>query len=82
MCCGSKREALQQRRRTTILPTPPPFALERERMPLVFRGNGSYLVTGSHTRQVYLFSSAKPQQPVDAEDAPQLLRTGLFEAAN
>jgi hypothetical protein len=31
---------------------------------------------------VYLFSSTQPQQPVDAEDAPQLLRTGLFEAAN
>lgn len=82
MCCGNKREALQQRRRTTIVPTPPPFAIERERTPLVFRGSGSYLVTGSHTRQVYLFSSAKPLQPVDSEDVSQLLSTGLFEAAN
>jgi hypothetical protein len=47
--------------------------------PVVFKGSGSYLVTGEHSRKVYHFSQEQPERSIDAKDASALLRTGLFQ---
>jgi hypothetical protein len=78
-CCGKKREELQQRRAMYVTPTPAPVAPAGPRTAVVFTGKGMYLVSGSHSREVYQFSSADPVQMVDAKDAPALIRSGLFQ---
>ena len=81
-CCGKKREELRQRRTMSVLPVSqaptPPCA----HTAVAFKGAGSYLVTGEHSRQVYRFSEMQPVQDVDLLDAPALLKTGLFQATN
>jgi len=80
MCCGNKREALQERRTLSVTPRPAPSASKPSRVPVVFRGTGAYLVTGPHSREVYHFSSSHPVQWVYAKDVGDLMRTGLFRA--
>jgi hypothetical protein len=45
---------------------------------LVYRGKGTVIIAGTCFRRVYVFSSRKPEQPVEAEDVGALLNTGLF----
>lgn len=81
-CCGKKREELHQRRTMFVTPNPAPVAPAGPRTGVVFTGKGVYLVSGSHSREVYRFSSAEPVQMVDAKDAAALIRSGLFQAKN
>jgi len=80
MCCGQKRQALQPRRIIPVMPSPARPQTAQRRNPLVFTGTGEYLVAGPHSREVYHFSSSRPEQWVDARDVSTLLRTGLFQA--
>jgi len=48
---------------------------------IVFTGIGSCAVAGSHSREVYYFSSEEPQLAIDAQDAPELLSSGFFHLA-
>ena len=77
-CCGKKREELQQRR--TMFVTPRPAQAAAPRAVVVFTGDGEYLVSGVHSREVYQFSSAKPEQMVHTRDAAALISSGLFRA--
>jgi hypothetical protein len=85
-CTGKKRDAIASWRTLSAIPTyPSPEALlasppvaTKPLTPIVFKGAGAYLVAGTHSRQVYCFSSNDPEQLVDARDAPGLVRTGLF----
>jgi hypothetical protein len=79
-CCGKKREELRQRRATYVASGSAPMESGQNLTPVVFRGSGSYLVTGEHSRNVYHFSQEQPERSIDAEDAPALLRTGFFQA--
>jgi hypothetical protein len=80
-CCGKKRvELLQQRRTMFVTPDPAPAAPSAARTAVVFTGKGAYLASGSHSREVYQFSSADPVGMVDARDAAALIRSGLFQA--
>jgi hypothetical protein len=80
-CCGKKRQELQQRRPMFVAPNPAPAApAGGARRAVVFTGNGVYLVSGPHSREVYRFSSAEPMQMVDAKDAAALIRGSLFQA--
>jgi hypothetical protein len=81
-CCGKKREELQHRRTIFVTPNPTPEAPASPRTAVVFTGEGAYLVSGQHSREVYQFSSAEPVQMVDAKDAAALIRSGLFQAKN
>jgi hypothetical protein len=81
-CCGKKRDELQQRRTMFVTPTPAPVAPAGPRAAVVFTGEGTYLVSGQHSREVYQFSSAEPVQMVDAKDATALIRSGLFQPKN
>jgi len=45
---------------------------------LVYRGKGTVIIAGTCFRRVYVFSSRKPEQPVEAEVVGALLNTGLF----
>jgi hypothetical protein len=78
-CCGKKREELHQRWAMFVTPNPA-RAAAGPRTAIVFTGKGEYLVSGSHSREVYQFSSAEPVQEVDAKDALDLIRSGLFQA--
>lgn len=51
------------------------------RIQVVFTAIGSCAITGSYSRKVYFFSSAQPEQSVDAEDVPELLDSGIFRLA-
>jgi hypothetical protein len=77
-CCGGKREAMRQKRAVAVLPPPPPPAPFRPGTRIIFKGTGSYLVTGPRTREVYRFSADRPEQSIDPEDAKALLKSGLF----
>jgi hypothetical protein len=84
-CCGKKREEILQRRTISVppappLPAPPLPAPAQPRTPVVFKGAGSYLVTGEHSRDVYHFSQEQPEQWIDPEDVQGLLSTGFFQA--
>lgn len=79
-CCGKKREELLQRRTMFVTPNPVRMEAAGPRTSIVFTGKGEYLVSGSHSREVYQFSSAEPVQEVDAKDALDLIRSGLFQA--
>ena len=79
-CCGQKREAMRQRWIVSVPPDPGPAVPAPPRTPVVFRGSGSYLVTGPQSHHVYHFSQQQPEQWIDAKDAAALLRTGLFQA--
>jgi hypothetical protein len=80
-CCGQKREELRQRR-TVFVATASPAPVESAgpRTPVVFKGTGSYLVTGPATGEVYCFSSQQPEQWIDPRDAVALIRTRFFAA--
>jgi hypothetical protein len=79
-CCGKKREEILQRRTISVPPAPPLPAPAQPRTPVVFKGAGSYLVTGEHSRDVYHFSQEQPEQWIDSEDVQGLLSTGFFQA--
>jgi hypothetical protein len=82
-CCGKKREEMQLRRTMFVTPNPAPIPALRATSPrteVVFLGDGAYLVSGPHSRQVYRFSSTEPVQMVDARDAAGLICSGLFQA--
>jgi hypothetical protein len=79
-CCGKKREEIRQRRTISVPPAPPPPAPAQPRAPVVFKGAGSYLVTGEHSRDVYHFSQEQPEQWIDPEDVQGVLSTGFFQA--
>ncbi|MFY9852602.1 MAG: hypothetical protein WAK26_01840 [Terracidiphilus sp.] len=79
-CCGKKREELRQRRMTYVPSNFAPLSSAQNLTPVVFKGTGSYLVTGEHSRSVYLFSQKQPERWIDEKDAAALLRTGLFQA--
>ena len=81
-CCGKKREELQQRRQMYVTPNPAPVAPDGPCTRVVFTGTGEYLVAGAHSREVYHFSSAEPEQMVDGNDAAALINSGLFRAKN
>jgi hypothetical protein len=77
-CCGDRRKAAASARRMPA-GMPQPTRLEAsKRVPLVFLGSGTYLVSGPHSRTVYTFSTDGPEQLVEERDAPALVRTGLF----
>ena len=83
-CCGKKREEMRQRQRIPVPAAPPPAAPltpapARPRTLVAFHGVGAYLVTGEHSRNVYLFSQEQPEQLADTEDVQVLLRTGFFQ---
>jgi hypothetical protein len=80
-CCGQKREELRQRR-TVFVATAPPAPAEPAgpRTPVVFKGTGSYLVTGPSTGEVYYFSERQREQSVDVRDAAALIKTRFFGA--
>ena len=79
-CCGKKREQIRQQRTGSVPPTPAPAGLSQSLAPVVFKGSGSYLVTGEHSRIVYHFSQKQPERWIDAKDAEALLKTRLFQA--
>ncbi len=79
-CCGKKREELRQRGVTYVPSNFAPLNSAQNLTPVVFKGSGSYLVTGEHSRNVYLFSQKQPERWIDAKDAAALLRTGIFQA--
>ncbi len=80
-CCGSEGEEARLTRGVSpqpALPAPPPPGRKVE---IMFTGIGSCVVAGSHSREVYHFSSEEPQQAIDAQDAPELLSSGFFHLA-
>ncbi len=79
-CCGKKREASHPRRTIRVTPSSAPTAPAAPlRTRVTFRGSGSYLILGPHSREVYAFSSKDPDRWVDPKDASALVRTGLFQ---
>jgi hypothetical protein len=76
-CCGKKREAMQKQQ-TIFQPPIAPIVAARSRIPVVFQGKGAYLVAGTHSHEVYEFPAERPEQLVDAKDASDLIRSGLF----
>ena len=79
-CCGKRREELRQARTTYAPSSSEPMESAGNLTPVVFKGTGSYLVTGEHSRSVYHFSQEQPERLIDARDAAALLKTRLFEA--
>jgi hypothetical protein len=79
-CCGKKREELRQRRTIFVVPDTASVAPPDPRTAVVFAGEGVYLISGAHSREVYQFSSAEPVQMVDRKDAAAMIRSGLFRA--
>lgn len=80
-CCGKKREVSQPRPRILVTPNRAPADPAPPRTLVTFRGTGSYLIAGPHSRRVYSFSSKEPDQWVDPKDALAMIRTGLFQIA-
>jgi len=78
-CCGKKREELRQLRPTYVPSSSAPMESAQNLTPVVFKGSGSYLVTGEYSRNVYHFSQDQPELWVDAKDAAALLKTRLFQ---
>ncbi|MGA3011816.1 MAG: hypothetical protein ABSD72_16275 [Terracidiphilus sp.] len=78
-CCGKKREELRRVRATYVPSSFAPMKSAQNLTPVVFKGSGSYLVTGEHSRNVYHFSREQAERSIDAKDAEALLRTGLFQ---
>jgi hypothetical protein len=79
-CCGNKREQIRQQRTVSVPLASAPAMLKQTLMPVVFKGSGSYLVTGEHSRSVYHFSQKQPERWIDPRDAEALLRTNLFQS--
>jgi hypothetical protein len=77
-CCGQKREQIRQQRTVYVQPAPAPEAPVLDLTPVVFKGVGSYLVTGPYSGNVYRFSQAAPEQRIDSRDAEALLRSRFF----
>jgi len=78
-CCGQKRAQIQQQRNFFVPPTPAPPHTPQNRTPVVFRGAGSYLVTGPRSGIVYRFAQGRPAQMIDARDAEVFLKTRFFQ---
>ncbi len=81
-CCGQKRAALIAASRTAPAP-----GARSDRAPapgpapavsLRYVGGRPVSVRGIASGHVYSFSRTAPLQPVNAADAPALLRTGQF----
>jgi hypothetical protein len=79
-CCGKMREQIRQQRTFLVPPVPVQTAPIEPRTPVVFKGTGSYLVTGPNSGNVYHFSQAEPEQWIDAKDAEALITTRFFQA--
>ena len=79
-CCGNKRGEIRRQQTVSIPPAPAPVVPKQTLMPVVFKGSGSYLVPGEHSRSVYHFSQKQPERWIDPRDAEALLRTNLFQA--
>jgi hypothetical protein len=79
-CCGKKREEIRQPRTIYVPSNPAPTGHNQTLTPVVFKGSGSYLVTGPHSRNVYHFSQQQPERWIDSKDAAALLRTRFFQA--
>lgn len=77
-CCGQKRAQIQQQRAFYVQPAPAQPQPAQNRTPVVFRGSGSYLVTGPRSGVVYRFAQGRPAQMIDARDAEVLLKTRFF----
>ena len=80
-CCGSEGEESRPKRVESPLPAPPAALPHGTKIEIVFTGIGSCVVAGSHSREVYYFSSEEPQLAIDALDAPELLSSGFFHLA-
>jgi hypothetical protein len=78
-CCGQKRLAL-----TTQMTRPMPAKTRQQPVvlanptTLMYLGDSSTVVSGSHTGFSYLFASRGKTLSVDARDVAGLLATGRF----
>jgi hypothetical protein len=68
---------------TAYRPDPAPLTESQAMRPaavsrLVYRGKGTVIIAGTCFRRVYVFSTKKCEQLVEAEDVGALVSTGLF----
>jgi hypothetical protein len=90
-CCGDKRRALAQsyarpapaQKSTVAAPPSASTGPLAAHAPVLLRylGRGDIVTRGPVTNKPYAFSAARPVQPVEASDAPLLLRDAKFRRA-
>ena len=80
-CCGGEGEEAGMTRVVSPQPVSTAQPAPGTKIEIVFTGIGSCVVAGSHSHQVYCFSSEEPQQSIDALDARELLSSGFFHLA-